>query len=143
MPQATQTNVLAGDFILPAGETLTAMEARLALVGNSGGKAVASLPAATTDHANCVITEGAALGANATLRPLTPGQQARIVLKGACNPGDRLTMADPATAADAGKVRTVPVANGTYIVVAIAEELGVDGQHVKVRPYGPLTVTNA
>lgn len=134
---------MAGDFSLPAGEVLTDMEARLALVGNSGGKAVAKLPAAITDHANCIITEGGVLGATVTLRPLGSRQQVRIVLKGTCNPGDRLTMADPATAADAGKVRTVPVANGTYIVVAIAEELGVDGQHVKLRPYGPLSVTNA
>ena len=44
-------------------------------------------------------------------------------------------MADPSTAADAGKVRTVPVANGTYIVVAIAEEL--DGHF----GHGPLEQT--
>ena len=143
MPKATQTNVQAGDFVLIAGEVLTEKEARLALVGNAGGKAVAKLPAAITDHANCIITEGAAIGANVILRPLDSRQQVRIVLKGTCNPGDRLTMADPSTATDAGKVRTVPVANGTYIVVAIAEELGVDGQHVKARPYGPLAVTNA
>ena len=141
MPSATQTNVQAGDYPVTAGEVLTDMEARLAMIDNSSGEPVAKLPAAVTDDVTAVITEGAASGSPATLRPLTPAQQARVILKGACDSGDRLCMADPATPADKGKVRTVPEANGTYIVVAIAEETGVDGQHVKLRPYGPLSVT--
>ena len=52
-------------------------------------------------------------------------------------------MADPSAPADAGEARAVPAANGTYLVVGIAEEVGVDGQHVRVRPYGPLSVTIA
>ncbi len=141
MPSATQTNVMAGDYPVTAGETLTSMEARLAKIDNSSGSAVAKLPAATTDDVTAVITEGAASGSEVLLRPLKPDQQARVILKGTCDSGDRLCMADPSTEADKGKVRTVPASAGTYIVVAIAEESGVDGQHVKLRPYGPLSVT--
>lgn len=141
MPSATQTNVIKGDHVLPAGADLTGMEGRLAVIGNSSGVAVANLPAAITADVTGVITEGAAAGANVTLRPFCGNRNMRAVLKGTCNPGDRLTMADPTTAADKGKVRTVPSDVGTYIVVGIAEEIGVEGQHVKLRPYGPMSVT--
>lgn len=45
-----------------------------------------------------------------------------------------LVLADPGTAADKGKVRVLPAAAGTYRVLAIAEEKGVDGQLVLCRP---------
>jgi hypothetical protein len=55
------------------------------------------------------------------------------VLKGTCNPGDALVLAAIA-GSDAGKVRVDPGTTGTYYSPGIAEEAGVDGQHVKVRP---------
>ena len=66
-----------------------------------------------------------------------------ITLKGTCNPGDVLVLADVATAADKGKVRTLPAAAGTYRVLGIAEQAGVDGQSVLARPamVGNVTVT--
>lgn len=138
---STQTNVMAGDFPIAAAADLTGMEARLAVLGNSSGTPVVNLPSATTDDVTGVIIEGAASGSNALVRPFNPEKQARIELKGTCNPGDRLCMADPSVEADKGKVRTVPTDAGTYIVIAKAEEAGVDGQHVKLRPHGPFSVT--
>ena len=47
-----------------------------------------------------------------------------------------------ATLADKGKVRVLPVAPGTYRGLGIAEQVGVDGQLVLVRPalIGNITV---
>ncbi|MDD4175075.1 MAG: hypothetical protein PHN34_12620, partial [Kiritimatiellae bacterium] len=56
------------------------------------------------------------------------------VLKGTCNPGDVIVLADTGTAADKGKVRALPAAAGTYRGLGIAEEKGVDGQSVLFRP---------
>jgi hypothetical protein len=44
---------------------------------------------------------------------------------------------------DAGMVRLIPTAAGTYRVIAIAEEAGVDGQLVLCRPYmvGNVTIS--
>ena len=66
-----------------------------------------------------------------------------MTLKGTCNPGDVLVLADVATAADKGKVRTLPTAAGTYRGLGIAEQVGVDGQLVLVRPalIGNITVS--
>jgi len=58
----------------------------------------------------------------------------RVALKGTCNPGDVLVLADVATAADKGKVRALPAVAGTYRGLGIAEQAGVDGQLVLVRP---------
>jgi hypothetical protein len=58
----------------------------------------------------------------------------RAVLKGTCNPGDVLVLADTGTTADKGKVRTLPASAGTYRGLTIAEEKGVDGQLVLCRP---------
>ena len=51
-----------------------------------------------------------------------------------CNPGDQLVLADVATPADKGKVRVLPATAGTYRVLGIAEQVGVDGQLVLFRP---------
>ena len=68
------------------------------------------------------------------VRPLHADRNVRITLKGTCNPGDVLVLADLATAADKGKVRVLPVVAGTYRGLGIAEQVGVDGQAVLVRP---------
>jgi hypothetical protein len=67
------------------------------------------------------------------VRPLVQGEQLRFVAKGTGSAGDRLTHAAPGTAADKGKVRTLPGGADVYFMVGIAEEDFVDGQYVKVR----------
>lgn len=131
----TQSNTRAGSIPVIAGEDLSTAEGLLGVISTVSGKPVAKLPAATTDRAAYLITDGDSSGSTVALTPLSPAHNRRIRLKGACNAGDQLVMADPATAADKGKVTVLPEANGTYQLIGIAEEVGVDGQLVLVRPY--------
>lgn len=138
---STQTNTNDRDVVVTAAETLES--GRLVKITNASGVANAALPTAIADLAVFVVVDGAGAGEPATIRALTPGKQARVTLKATCVPGDVLVNADPSTAADAGKVRKIPTAGGTYRGIAIAEEAGVDGQAVLCRPYplGNITVT--
>ncbi|HBA85387.1 MAG TPA: hypothetical protein DCZ95_14970 [Verrucomicrobia bacterium] len=138
----SQTNVLQGDFPVVAGEDLTGKEDLLVKLVNDAGTLKARLPAANGDYAFFVLIEGNAADKNAAVRPLEPKRNLRLRLKGACNPGDVLVLADVATAADKGKVRVLPATAGTYRGLAIAEEVGVDGQLVRCRPamIGNITV---
>ena len=139
----TQSNTRYGDFPIAAAEDLTGKEDRLVELVNSSGTAVVQLPSANTDYALYLLVEGAASGENVTVRPLTPERNVRVLLKGTCNPGDTLVLADVGTAADKGKVRALPASAGTYRGLLIAEEAGVDGQLVLARPnpIGNLTVS--
>ena len=130
----SQTNTRSGDIPVTAGEDLTGKEDRLVKVANDSGQTVAKLPEANSDLALFVLIEGAEADKTAALRPLSAERNVRLPLKGTCNPGDTLVLADVATAADKGKVRALPAAAGTYRGLAIAEEAGVEGQLVLARP---------
>jgi hypothetical protein len=138
----SQTNTRVGDFRVLAGADLTGMEDRLVVMGQDTGVAEVALPAANSDFALYVLTEGGSDGELVAVRPLQPDRNVRLALKGACNPGDVLVLADVATAADKGKVRVLPAVAGTYRGLGIAEQVGVDGQAVLVRPamIGNITV---
>lgn len=137
-----QTNTRQGDFPVLAGEDLTGKEDYLVKLTHDTGVPEVKLPEANADYAFYVVTEGAADTKNVSVRPLEAGRNVRIKLKGTCIPGDSLVLADVATAADKGKVRALPTTHGTYRVLAIAEEAGVDGQTVLCRPamIGNITV---
>ncbi len=137
----SQTNTTPGDVVFPAGEDLSAKEGFLTVLTHDTGAPELKLPAANTDLANLIVVDPGADTEDVTVTPLTPGKQARVKLEGTCNPGDQLVLADVATPADAGMVRALPAAAGDYNVLAIAEEAGVDGQLVKLRGIGPITVT--
>ena len=130
----SQTNTRIGDIPVTAGEDLSGKEDRLVKVANDGGQLVAKLPEANSDLALFVLIEGAEAGKTAALRPLSAHRNVRLPLKGTCNPGDTLVLADVGTAADKGKVRALPGTAGTYRGLAIAEQAGVDGQLVLARP---------
>jgi len=138
----SQTNTRVGDFRVLAGADLTGMEDRLVVMGQDTGVAEVALPAANSDFALYVLTEGGLDGELVAVRPLQPDRNVRLALKGMCNPGDVLVLADVATAADKGKVRVLPAVAGTYRGLGIAEQVGVDGQAVLVRPamIGNITV---
>lgn len=132
---SSQSNTQSGAIVLTSGEDLSAKAGYLAEIRNNSGVAQANLPDSIADYAFFLIQDGGnASGDPVTLRPLETGRNYRIVLKGAINPGESLCLADPSTAADKGKLRKVPALAGTYRVLAIAEEVGVDGQAVLVRP---------
>ena len=139
----SQSNTRVGDIAVVAGADLTGMQDRLVVLGNNAGVAQVGLPAANGDLAFFVLLDGNVAGGIVAVRPLDPARNVRVILKGACNPGDVLVLADVATAADKGKVRVLPAAAGTYRGLGIAEQVGVDGQLVLVRPamVGNVTVS--
>ncbi len=139
----SQSNTRVGDFRVLAGESLMGMEARLVKLTHDTGVPEVKLPAANDDYALYVVLEGAADAALVSVRPIEVGRSLRVPLKGTCNPGDVMVLADVATAADKGKVRVLPTIPGTYRGLGIAEQVGVDGQLVLVRPatVGNITVS--
>jgi len=141
--EMSQSNTRVGDIRVLAGEDLTGMAARLVKMTHDTGVPKVKLPAANTDYAFYVLIEGGVDTALVSVKPVEAGRNVRVALKGTCNPGDVLVLADVATATDKGKVRALPTVAGTYRGLAIAEQAGVDGQWVLARPamIGVLTVT--
>jgi len=131
---SNQTNTQSGDKPFIAGSDFTGLAGRVAKLANSAGVAVLSAIAALTDIPAFLIVDDNVAGKPVTGRPLDGSQNVRITLKGTANPGDVLVLADPATPADAGKVRTLPATAGVYVQVGYAEEIGVDGQALLTRP---------
>ena len=130
-----QTDTRNGLIRVLAGADLSAKRGYLVKMTHDTGVPEVVLPAAVTDLAVYLVDDGNADAALVSVEPLTGERNVRVKLKGTCNPGDVLVLADPSTAADAGKVRALPAAAGTYRGIAIAEEKGVDGQFVLCRPY--------
>jgi len=88
-----------------------------------------------------VCTDGAWGDRHITARPLSPTQPVRVRLKGACNPGDRMEAALASDWTDAGYACVLTNTPGEHGVFGIAEEFGVDGQLVLIRPINPHFVT--
>jgi hypothetical protein len=101
------------------------------------------LPASLTANALYLILAGAPTGETGDFQPLTPDRNVRLPLIGTCNPGDTLVIADPSVEGQPGKVCALPSDAGTYRAIGIAEEKGVAGQLILVRPaaLGLITVT--
>lgn len=129
-----------------AGEDLSAYgvgagnggDVRLVKIANDGGASVVKLPEANDDDCLYLLINGDVSGQPVAIDPLDPTGNQRATLKGTCNPGDRLVLADVATPADKGKLRKLPDAGGTYKVVAVAEEAGEDGQQVLFRRHSTM-----
>ena len=130
----SQSDTRSGTFRVLAGENLTDKKGYLAVLTHDTGVPEVKLPAANADLAFYLVDDGAADAAYVDVEPLEAGRNVRAVLKGTCNPGDVIVLADTGTAADKGKVRALPAAAGTYRGLGIAEEKGVDGQAVLFRP---------
>ena len=131
---SNQSNTRVGKFSVLAGEDLTGKEGCLVELTHDTGVPEVKLPAAVTAVTPYVLDEGAADAALVQVIPVEQGRNVRIPLKGTSNPGDQLVLADTGTAADKGKVRVLPATAGTYRVIAVAEEKGVDGQLLLCRP---------
>jgi hypothetical protein len=137
---ASQSNTQPGDVLFVAGEDLTGKEGRLVVLSSVSGVPTVLLPTALTDKTPYLLVDGGLAGSGVTVRPFEPMTNHRVRAKGASLAGDVLVTADPATPADKGKLRKLPVASGSYIAWAIAEETIADGQLGLTRPYGPITV---
>lgn len=125
---STQTNTRSGNLPMATASDLTGKEGFLAALGSSG----LALPAAITDRTPYLLEE-IEDASNAVAQPISPERNFRAFAKGTGSKGDVLVLADPGTAADAGKLRALPAGAGTYHSVAIAEEDFVDGQLVLAR----------
>ena len=139
-----QTDTREGTFRVLAGEDLTDRKGYLVALTHDAGVPEVKLPASNDEYAFYLVDDDGADAALVDVEPVCGPRNVRVKLKGTCNPGDVLVLADTGTAADKGKVRALPAAAGTYRGLAIAEEKGVDGQLVLCRPalIGPITVTD-
>ncbi len=129
MSNATQSNTRSGALAMLASADLTGKEGRLVKIGSTGLAEVAAI----ADRTPYLVTEVES-ATSAVVTPFEPSRNHRVVAEGTGSKGDVLVNADPTTAADKGKLRALPSANGTYHVQAIAEEDFVDGQLVLCRP---------
>lgn len=137
----TQSDTRAGEITLPGSVDLTGKEGYLLKLVNNAGAANFALPAATDDFAVYICASGDVAGQPSAGESPTTGENCRLKLKGTCVPGDELALADPSTAADAGKVRKRLTTTGTWRTLFVAEESGADGQFVKARRVGERSIT--
>ncbi len=138
----SQSNTQAGQIVLNSSEDLQDKEGYLVKIIDTSNVAEFALPDAETDLALFVITDGGDEDENTAALPLSPDRNVRLKLNGTCVPGDVLVLADIDGTHD-GMVKVLPAVGGTYRGLAIAEEVGADGQLVKARPalIGYITVT--
>jgi len=129
----SQSNTQAGQIVLNSSEDLQDKEGYLVKIINTSNVAEFALPDAETDLALFIITDGGDEDEDTAALPLSPERNVRLKLSGTCNPGDVLVLATPNGKVD-GMVKVCPAIGGTYRGLAIAEEVGVDGQLVKARP---------
>jgi hypothetical protein len=137
-----QSDTQRGEINLPAAVNLTGLEGYLVKISNNNGLPNFALPTATDDFAVYVLLSGDVQGNIVAAESPDLDDNCRVMLNGTCNPGDQLCLADPATPANAGMLRTIPVASGTYRTLFIAEEAGANGQFVKCRRVGERTTTH-
>ena len=131
---SSQTNTRHGDLTFPSYEDLSGKEGRLVKLVNSSGVAKVALPDDVADRCLFVLIDGGdASGDHVVVRPLEPARNIRVPLSGTCNPGDRMTLAAIDGSLD-GKAAALTAAADTYWVFGLAEEAGVDGQDVLIRP---------
>ena len=128
-PDQSGLKPLGSVFTAVAGADLTGKRSYLVELVNSSGALRVQLPNNIADDAFFQLDEAGASGDLVDVKPLATGEERRFVLKGTCNPGDRLSLAAIA-GSDAGMVRTVPATTGTYRPFLIAREAGIDGQLV-------------
>lgn len=119
-----QTDCRFGGVAFAAGEDLSLKTGYLARL-NAGGDLV--LPQSAGEITPYVLTQGADQGYLCGAVPLTSAGNCRVKLAGTCEAGDLLV------AKGDGRVET-GVIGGEALPVGMAEEKGVDGQHVLLRP---------
>mgnify|MGYP001209414890 CR=1 FL=1 len=124
MMNLVQGDCKCGALAFVAGENLSAATGLLVKL-SSAGKAVK--PGAMSDIAPYVVACGAFEGYLCGVVPLTSAANCRIVLKGACQAGSLLVSAGD------GRVEAGGL-SGSAVPVGVAEESGVDGQRVLLRP---------
>ena len=136
----SQSNTRSGSIRVLAGEDLTGKAGYLVKMTHDGGVPEVKLPDDVADKARYVVIEEAVDASLCSVAPLHGDRNVRLKLKGTCNPGDVIVPAAIDGTED-GKVQALPATADVYFGVGIAEEVGVDGQLVLVRPTGMGLVT--
>ena len=138
----SQSNTQAGQIVLNSSEDLQDKEGYLVKIIDTSNVAEFALPDAETDLALFIITDGGDEDEDTAERDWSSDVCSSDLLSGTCVPGDVLVLATPNGTVD-GMVKALPADSGTYRGIAIAEEVGADGQLVKARPamIGYITVT--
>ena len=124
-----QTNTRKGEINLPASVNLTGCENLLWKIVNNNGVANFALPTSVNDIAPFIGASGDVIGANTSAEAPSMNENARILLDGTCNPGDKLAL----SSTNYGRVYAPASGAGSLLVEFIAEEAGVAGQTVLVR----------
>ncbi|VGO14630.1 hypothetical protein PDESU_03195 [Pontiella desulfatans] len=123
----SQTNVRTGQIPYRCATDLSAAKDRLVKLTTTG----MALPQ-YDDLPHYLVLEGAAAGETGSFLPLSPLQNVRIQLEGTCSPGNTLILSNTSF----GAVKVVDTEED-WTEVGIAEEAGVDGQLVLMRPISP------
>ena len=133
----SQSNTQQGQIVLPAHSSLKGKEGLICQIGRNNTTGAATFRIAT-DHLKVyplfVITDGGETGKPTAALPIATDRSIRVTLAGTCEAGDIIATAP--VGSDGGKVRKMPTSGSqTFAIVGIAEEDGVDGQLVKIRPH--------
>jgi hypothetical protein len=124
MMNSVQGDCKYGALAFEAGEDLSAAAGLLVRL-NAAGRVVK--PSSVDDLAPYVVAYGARPGRLCGVVPLSSLANARVTLRGTCVPGDLLVPVGD------GRVGT-GAGSGAVVGVGVAEEAGVDGQTVLLRP---------
>ena len=124
MMNLVQGDCKCGALAFVAGENLSAATGLLVRL-SPAGKAVK--PGSASDITPYVVAIGAFEGYLCGVVPLSSAANCRVVLKGECQAGSLLVSAGD------GRVEAGTL-SGTAVPVGIAEETGVEGQRVLLRP---------
>lgn len=133
-----QTNTKVGQLPIIAAEAIAAN--LLVAMVNASGVLNVQKPNDKTDEVLFVTEDATAAAARAECIPLSIERNVRVTLSGTCDAGAQLVLATPNGTVD-GMVVTLPAVAGTYRLVGVAEESGVDGQSVLLRPVGSRLIT--
>lgn len=134
----SQSNTQVGQIVLLSNVDLTGKEGYLVKIANASNVAKFALPTGDLDYAVFVLTDGDETDQTSAALPLSSDRNVRLKLTGTCIPGQVLVL----NSVTWGTVSALPSSPGNYRGIAIAEEVGVDGQLVKARPlsFGKITV---
>jgi hypothetical protein len=139
----SQSNTQIGTIVLPAGSDMTGKEGLLVGITEAYGEArFAFQNNENTQYPLFVIVDGDAQGKSTAALPLSPDRNVRVILEGACSPG-KVLVTSAVNGPHLGKVKQLPTTPGTYHAVGIAEEAGIDGQLIRMRPIAVSKITVA
>ena len=133
----SQSNTQQGQIVLPANTNLKGKEGLICQITKNATTGAPSFHiSAHQDYIRpmFVITDGDEQGKSTAAMPISPDRSIRVKLTGTCEAGDIIVTAP--VGSTGGQVRKMPTSGShTFAIVGVAEEDGVSGQLVKIRPH--------